>query len=260
MFNLMKYEFKKNIPALVTLLVISSVLEGYYIVGFITNKVDHMGIVASFLAMVSFVSFFVIFILGIINYENDINTRSGYLVFMTPNSSLKIITSKLLYVVLLALLTFVIIGGVAFLDLFLLAIKFNEIYSFMDLIKLLFEFVDIDIAQVTKSIIFGLIVLISAIISIVSMAYLAITLSATFLQNNRYKKIISFVFFIIISIIVNVIGNEIMHINLNNIYFNSYSTFSDILLKTFPSVMYHLVVMVLCIFGCSKLIDKAINI
>ena len=255
MLNLLKYELKKNKAVLITLAFLVFGLEGYYLVSFAMDKLEHMGIASSFLALVSIISFVIVFILGITNYQKELCSKTSYMVFMTPNSSLKIIGSKLCYVLLLGIATAIVLGGLAVLDLGLLGTLVDEQYHIFDLIKMLAEQLGINLSMMMGYSIIRLIYFILSVLSVVTVAYLAITLSATLLYNSRFRGIISVVFFILLMMAVTYINNHIIADDLV-VEMELY----DIFINSIPGIVYNAVVMIGCMFGCSFLIDRQISL
>lgn len=255
MLKLIKYEFRKNIVTLITMCFVLVGLETYFVGSFWTSKLEHMGLASSFLVIASIVCFFIVFVLGINNYEKELNSKSSYLIFMTPNSSLKIIVSKLCYVIILGLFSVIVIGGLAAFDLYLLGIKVNEQYGLIDLLKMFAESLHIDLGMFWGTLIIGIVYSVLSVLSIVTIAYMAITLSTTLLQNNRFRKTISTVLFILLMILVNYIDNKFIHSDMAVAF-----DLEQIFHYALPSIIYNGLIMVGCTLGCSVLIDKAINL
>ena len=91
--------------------------------------------------------------------------------------------------------------------------------------------------------------------SVVAIAYLAVTLSATFLQNSRYKSFVSVVFFIVLMIAVGWIDDKFIHCNMYEAV-----SYGEIFLNILPSIIYNAVIVVASVFGCSALLDKSVSL
>lgn len=266
MLNLMKYEFRKNRMVIGILVSIGVLLQiGYFVSYAMAHGTgikalrarENMAMMVGLLSLLIVIGFFTIFILGITNYKNELNSKSSYLIFMTPNSSLKIILSKLLYVfavevVFLAALSFVIgfdiIQSVAFLD------GGRMIDVIVEMFKQVFN---INLHKVWTEIILQIISFIIAFFAIMVMAYCAITLSATFLYNSRWKGFVSVVLFIVICIAVSYVDNHFVDEIVKDV---DIFTAKGRMLYLLPSSVYYLLIMIAGTFGCAKLIDKAINL
>ncbi len=266
MLNLMKYEFRKNKIIIGILVGIGAFLQIGYFISYAAahgtgrkalEARENMVLMVMFLTLLMTIGFFVVFILGIVNYKNELNSKSSYLVFMTPNSSLKIILSKLLYVflveaVFMAALSFIIgydiIQSLAFLD------DKNMIDSVVELFERAF---DIDLKKVWTEILLSVALFVIGFFAIMVMAYCAITLSATFLYNSRWRGFVSVVLFIGICIAVSYVDNHFVELLVQDV--NIYTTRGRVI-YLLPSLIYYLFIMAAGTFGCSKLIDKAINL
>lgn len=266
MLNLMKYEFRKNNIVIGILAGIGVFLQiGYFILYAAAHGTGRKALAAQqnmvlmivFLTLLLTIGFFVVFILGIVNYKNELNSKSSYLIFMTPNSSLKIILSKLLYiflveVVFLAALSFLIgfdiIQSTAFLD------DRNMIDLVMEFFEQAF---DINLKRVWTEVLLSVVSFVIGFFAIMVMAYCAITLSATFLYNSRWKGFVSVVLFIVICIAVSYVDNHFVEQFVQDV---DIFTVKGRVMYLLPNLIYYLFIMTAGVFGCSKLIDKAINL
>ncbi len=266
MLNLMKYEFQKNKIIIGFLAGIGVLLQiGYFIFCAAANGTgrkalaarENMLIMVAFLILLMTIGFFVVFILGIANYKNELNSKSSYLIFMTPNSSLKIILSKLLYIFLVEV---VFLAALSFLIGFDI-IQARSILNggdFIDSVMELFERAfDIDLKKVWTEILLSLISFVIGFFAIMVMAYCAITLSATFLYNSRWKGFVSIVLFIAICVAVSYVDNHFVEQFVQDV---DIFTVKGRVMYLLPSLIYYLFIMAAGTFGCSKLIDKAINL
>lgn len=255
MLKLMKYEYKKNRGILLGLVLLVAGLELYFLISNGLEKLEHMGIAATFLVLATVICFFMVFILGITNYQKELGSKSSYLIFMTPNSSLKIIVSKFLYILALGCVTFLILGSLAIFDIKLVSIKANERFGIMEIVGDLARGFGVDLSQVWTAVLLEVIYFVVSFFSVVAIAYLAVTLSATFLQNNRFRGFISVVLFIVLMILVNWIDHRFIHSNMF-VAASSDNPIGYIL----PPMLYNAVIVVASVFGCSVLLDKAVSL
>lgn len=255
MLKLMKYEYKKNRIMLLLLAAVTAALELFFLG---TVVFDDMGLIPYaiiLLALAAVISFTIVLIFGITNYKSELNSKSCYLIFMTPNSSLKIILSKMLYILALSIVTVIVFTGLMFIDLSVLMGYLGETID-MSMIKevftLLLDMAGVDTQLVGAYLLVGMISSVVGMFSIFGIAYLAITLSKTVLNNNKYNGILSFVFFIILMIIVSVIDNKFIGADI--------SDNANVFLNLLPTLLYNGIVLVLTVIGSSALIDRAINL
>lgn len=266
MLNLMKYEFRKNKIIIGVLFGIGILLEAGYFISYAMahgtgrkalQARENMMIMVGFLGLLMMIGFFVVFILGIVNYKNELNSKSSYLIFMTPNSSLKIILSKLLYIFIVEV---VFVAALSF----LIGFDIIQTTAFLDggrfidgIVELFHQAFDIDLRKVGMEFLLSSVSFVIGFFSIMVMAYCAITLSATFLYNSRWKGFVSMLLFIVICIVVSYIDNHFVELLVHDV--DIFTVRGRIAYVT-PSLIYYLFIMVVGVFGCSKLIDKAINL
>ena len=103
MFKLIKYEYRKNRTLLLTILGIIAVLEVYFLVSAhlaqkyamidmfseTTQRAEvNLAVSISLLVAASFGTALAVFIMGVAGYSRELNQRTSYLIFMTPQSTL----------------------------------------------------------------------------------------------------------------------------------------------------------------------------
>ena len=113
----------------------------------------------------------------------EINSKTSYLVFMTPVSALSIILSKMLTVLVLGVILAAALGALGWLDFSLFLNHYSVYKSMGEVISEVMKNFGIDTAQVASMALFGVITFLLSVFSTVAMLYLCITLAATLLQN-----------------------------------------------------------------------------
>ena len=93
MFKLTKYELRKTRATLVIAAVCFAILELAYIIGLALHKENLAGGSASFLILFACFSYLFFLVLAIMNYSKEMNSKSSYLIFMTPNTPLSILSA-----------------------------------------------------------------------------------------------------------------------------------------------------------------------
>ena len=89
----------------------------------LTENLNYTSLFGGLLIIAASVSYFIVFIFGVITYYRELSSKSSYLIFMTPNSSLSIITSKLLYTLIIGIGISAIFIGFGVLDIFMMAVS-----------------------------------------------------------------------------------------------------------------------------------------
>ncbi|MDO5403191.1 MAG: hypothetical protein Q4F11_07105, partial [Eubacteriales bacterium] len=116
MLKLTKYEFRKNPVNTVIVLLILLAAQLYFTASCILENLNHAAIAMVLLVFLASISFIVVIVFGINAYSKELNSNSSYLIFMTPNSPLKILLSKLLYTFLFGCMLAVILFTLSYAD------------------------------------------------------------------------------------------------------------------------------------------------
>ena len=130
MFRLSKYELRKNRTALFVLLAGLAALQICFLIALRGKTQDYAIIWSTILVLYAVVCYFAVFIFAITNYYREINSKTSYLVFMTPVSALSIILSKMLTVLVLGVILAAALGALGWLD-FSLFLNQYSVYKSM---------------------------------------------------------------------------------------------------------------------------------
>ena len=196
MFRLSKYELRKNRTALFVLLAGLAALQICFLIALRGETLDYAIIWSTILVLYAVVCYFAVFIFAITNYYREINSKTSYLVFMTPVSALSIILSKMLTVLVLGVILAAALGALGWLDFSLFLNQYSVYKSMGEVISEVMKNFGIDTAQVASMALFGIITFLLSVFSTVAMLYLCITLAATLLQNSRLKLVVTIALFV----------------------------------------------------------------
>ncbi|HIU33316.1 MAG TPA: hypothetical protein IAB02_02010 [Candidatus Pullichristensenella excrementigallinarum] len=255
MVKLVKYEFRKKRAALLVILGIILALEAYFLGSLIAEKDEH--IVAAFvLIAISVLGVAIsVFALGVSSYSQELRQKSSYLVFMTPNSTLGIVASKYLFTFFLGLLFAVLMGILTGLNYSLLHDYFGTLDGLYFTFDLLLTQSGLpEIGAILLRALFFFLSFFLELLSIVGVAYLSITLSATLLQNKRGKGLVSFLLFALISYGLNRLyrvwqSNEIDVV-----------TMAQTIRALLPAILQNGIVLVLTMLGCAWMLDRRLSL
>lgn len=263
MLKSMKYEFRKNAFTLAVMGVIFVIAEVMFLIGVGAENGKLFGIGMTVLVLIGFVGSVYILINGVGAYSRDLKDKSGYLVFMTPISTYKVIGAKLLMILVEILVFSAVSFLVGVLDILFLVRRTTD-YTLEEIIEGIAEVLPIKADQIYVQIagiaVFFL-TLIIGLYMIVTMAYLAISLSSTVLQNKRGKGLASFLVFLAMSFVISYVQNLIPSLEIA--YPNSLKPFQIYLttvLNQLPQYGFNLLVCVACFIGTVKLLDKQISL
>ena len=154
------------------------------------------------LVFLSFLGVFVVGLESITILHRDMNTRQSYMLFMTPNSSYKILGAKVLECGLSILLAGAFVFALGTLDITLAVAREQGLNSLWEMIQNFLSHITINGRQleIDASILAAtfLNILTSWIMTIVS-AYLAVVISAALLNGKKFNGLISFVLFLLLN-------------------------------------------------------------
>lgn len=197
MGKLIKYEFIKNRMALLITLGGFLAAEAMILMGF---EFD-FGLPLAFGFLLEIALFPVCFFVGPIisakTYTKELSDKSGYLVYMTPNSCYKIVGSKYLFAFIVELAYVLVVIGSTILNGKLLAdaVGFSEeIYR---AIVSLAQLVGIDLNTMLVSTLCSIFQFIMVILMLIGIYYVAHTLTATVMMNVKGRGLVAGVLFII---------------------------------------------------------------
>ena len=126
MGKLIKYELRKNLGMLIAMLSTIGAVEIYFLLSLAADKESHVAVSAILMPIGCFLIALLVFILGVTSYSRELSQKSSYLLFMTPHSTLSIISSKVLYTVVLGVGFAALLGGLLLLDIPLLLDYFGR--------------------------------------------------------------------------------------------------------------------------------------
>jgi len=216
MLKLMKYEFRKWRTTLLALLAGLAALEVGFIVGQKLDKGSLMWTCLGMITVLAFAAFAYLLIAGIAGYSQELREKSGYLIFMTPVRTLSIVLSKLLFVALAGLVAMALFGTAAYFD-FKYVIEMADLdANTLNQVNMLLRFglnASATVQQIVQMAIFtGFTVLIEVLLTLCT-GYLAVTLSATLMQNKKgfLRVLVSFALFVALSWGANWVTQKILY-------------------------------------------------
>lgn len=256
MLKLTKYELRKNLLGIGIVAGIICVLQALFMFFCLTENINYTSLFGGLLIIAASVSYFIVFIFGVVTYYSyrELSSKSSYLIFMTPNSSLSIITSKLLYTLIIGIGISAIFIGFGVLDIFMMAGVFGDLADALKNFSEMLKIMGIDVVNIIINIVAGIISFLIAFFFLISLAYFAITLSSTALQNNKIKGFISVILFCVLAYATIKISSL-----LPELYKNP-DSLSQALMSSLPATIFQLLMVVACTFGSAVLLDKKVSL
>lgn len=258
MLKMMKYEYKRAMGPLLIIFAIFALLEAYFIGGTLMEKQTHTAIGFTLFMILSFACYLFVLVYGILTYSKDLKSKEGYLVFMAPLSSFKILGAKLLSTLLtgITLVAMLVLLGMA--D-YSLAAKTYHFDGLVDVLKMMLESIGANTTAIVGGIFIFIVAFLVQFFMTTTLGYLAISLSATVLQNKKIKGFISFVVFCVLLGCVN--GIAMCLPNMKNLSeMTQRTSMWDQLVYMLPQLGLYVVVMIICYVTSSMLLEKKISL
>ena len=256
MLNLIKYEFVKKYKLILITLISSVVLDLYLF----TKGIDGSSI---FLVLFPTVMSILYMVDVIKMYGDDINKKSGYMLFMTPNSGYKIIVSKLItaviegFAILLIFFIFILINGSYINYLSGANINFNDIVYMVN--RLMTGSLGINLGHMLIFSLTGLLMLISFFTTV----YTAMTIRKSIFSEMRFGSVLSFLIFLLINWGISTLSSGILN-SLSNTYnsfiFSAMPTASEMFHMLLPINALFIAQSVILTLCSGYLLEKKINL
>lgn len=250
MVNLIKYEFRKSWIIKAIILVFTAVFELMFIGGTIFNNEDFLGMGIAFLSLTTICALFIIGVYGIFRLHKDLTTKQSYMLFMTPNSSYKILGAKLIEnagSILVAGVFYILLAIVDFT--FLMAAN-GEIREGIELLnQILGAHYSVD---TYGFVMVSLNIIVIWIFTIV-VGYLAVIISASILSGRKFSGVISFIIFLIINGVVQKIHGIILELV-------GFDTFGFSTGKTVLGLVFDIVFAIIVYFAAAWIMDNKLSV
>ena len=207
MLKLMKYEFRKNRMGLAIMLGIAAGLYALAPLGKLLDKGELMLISVFLLFTYAFAAYVYVLARGIAAYSGELRGRTGYLLMMVPRSTMSILFGKLLFTLVFGLVMMAVSSFALMLSGTVLLEEIYELESMLATMRFLLLQVGIDPGTLANVAVFFVAAVTTSVLAVVAMGYLAVTLSATLLQNGKLRGIISFALFIGLCVLTGYLQN-----------------------------------------------------
>jgi hypothetical protein len=254
MIKLSKYEFKKNKTALILMFATIILIQIYFLFSLVVESVKHTSISSVLLYLVAIIIFFGVFIFGIATYSKELSSKTGYLTFMTPKSTLSIIMSKLMTTLFVGVFFAAILTVLAIIDIRLIQEVYPDTKAFGNLVEVIMDRSGISMYELILTVLGWVASFLILFFSTITIAYLSITLSATLFQNKKFKGLISFIIFVVLNIAIGKISNLLPVIQ------DEVENSAEFVLSILPETLFMLVVMTCAIIVSAKLLDKKVSL
>ena len=270
MLKLVKYEFRKALGVFLALLGCVAALEVYFLIALETEQETHMAASMILLVLCAFAAAVFVFVRGITSYSGELNSKTSYLVFMTPNPTAKVVGSKFLYTFFNGLLFAALLAALAGLDFVMMLRKFDEYESFMMGMKSLLSMNGVYVDQILYAGLFMVVYAFLSVISTIAVAYFAITLSHTLFRDKKWRWLPALVIFIGVTWLVNWICGQFPSAvdqmtmvefgEREDVVIVADAMWSVVVPSLLPTAGVSLIVILASLFGCSALLEHKVSL
>ena len=195
MLRLLKYEMRKTLFPKLVLIALLAIIEGIFLYGYKADKQDTAALGMGLFIFVLSCGFLMIGILSLVTLHKDMNTRQGYMLFMTPNSTYRILGAK----VAECGLTLLAFGGIG---LAVCALNFSLFEQEIKLLAMILENFSPNLIPTFPNLAALLFYILCNILCTVTTAYLADVISSALLNGKKGNLIITFIFFIMLNYVI----------------------------------------------------------
>lgn len=199
MLKLMKYEFRKTMFSKAVILILTAVAELAYLVGVFAKIEDTMGLGIAGLFMCAMIGIFYIGIESLIVFHKDLNTKQSYMLFLTPNSSYRILGAKIVENGIAIFTAGAFFAALAVLDATIGILYIGGLKEFLDILGEVVKSIQINIDVQPEHILMTFLAGLASWMMMIVTGYLAIVLSATVLAGKKFSGFASFLLYLVIS-------------------------------------------------------------
>lgn len=265
MQRLLKYEFIKKsklfLIAIITAIIFNILLGALF----------GEGGIAVFLSLLPLALVILYTIELIKTYSDDVNKKTGYMIFLTPNSGYSIIGSKLIFTLIVALIFFVTYILFLASNLSILVISKYSMSGFLEMFNKVIEEINIlfkkSVGFNIGDILLLMFMALSSTIVFTLTVYASITLRKSIFSDIKYGGLISFIIFILLNIIIAKCSELVF--NMLDINYMVYGLNIDVT-KSYPSEFmfklcmlssaYNIVVCAILMLFSGYLLEHKINL
>ena len=202
MLRLLKYEMRKTLMSKLILLGISAVAQIIFLYGVWTDKENPAATGAVMLFFIAITGITIIGVLSLVTLHRDMNTRQGYMLFMTPNSCYRILGAKVLECGLSILITGAFFFALGLLD-FSLILDKGANQSIWDMINRMLQSINENIQIDAPHIAAVIFLLLTSWLCTVTTAYLSDVVSSSLLNGKKANWIVTFLLFLVLNYIIS---------------------------------------------------------
>lgn len=249
MLQLIKYEIRRQLFSKVLFFLLLVIMEMLFLFGIYAHNEDIFRSTNRILTLIAFFGMCYIALEPATVYSNDLGRKQGYLLFMTPNSSMRIIGAKIITGAGQIMLFFCIIIGMIKVNDQLLSSFYGYGISQLDCIFNIYGDAGFSLKEFMVTALFVLFMC----VDFLTLAFLSISLSCSYLAKGKMNTLISIVIFITLLLIETVV----IGITVIQPYNNAASVSVNFILI---SMLLFVIPAAINLFGTVRLLDRKVSI
>lgn len=217
MLKIVKYEFRKSRTSLIVMLLIAA---GLFLLAPLGKALDRdylMALSVMLLLFYAFAAFVYALVRGITAYSGELRGRTGYLFMMIPRSTMSVLFGKLLFSLAVALLMLAATALALGASFAMLTAQNHQIEGAFNMLRYGLTQIGLDPAYLAATALYFAVDVLSSTLLLVGIGYLSVTLSATILQEGRFRGLLSFLFFVALLLLTGRLENLVTP-ELNEMY------------------------------------------
>ena len=195
MFRLLKYEMRKTMMPKLILLGITFVAQVIFLAGLWGNREETLAAGTALLFFIAVIGITLMGILSVVTLHRDMNTKQGYMLFMTPNSSYRILGAKVIECGLSLLIAGAFFFALGMLD-FSLLLGRGANQQAWDILKqalrTINDRIQLDLPHVS-ALVFNLL---ASWLCVITTAYLSDVVSSALLNGKKWNGMVTFLLFL----------------------------------------------------------------
>lgn len=203
MGKLLKYELRKTWMLKLIVLGMTAAAEILFLAGLWTQQERALGLGVLLLSLLAMGSLMVIGLYSLVVLHRDMNTKQSYMLFMTPNSTYKILGAKVLENGLSTLLGGAVFFGLGTLDITLLFAREGRLKELWDMIMQMMRAMDERLVMSVPSLGSFFLLALSSWFAFVTLTYLADVISSALLNGKKGNGFVTFLLIIVLNVLVN---------------------------------------------------------
>ena len=209
MGKLLKYELRKTWALKLIILGVTAAAELAFLITLFLDTENHevLGVTCVLLFFIALGGTILIGVQSVLTLHRDMNTKQGDMLYMTPKNSFQVLGAKLLE----NGLSLALAGGffflLGFLDVTLLFTRLGSLEELWNFFKDFVRMIGEEIPLNATSILCLVVELLASWLATVSVAYLADIVSSALLNGKKMNGLLSFLFFILLTVLLNWIQN-----------------------------------------------------